>query len=136
MKTNKKAAFGFFATLISSVLAIVSAICYGVIFKGIEYKEPVFNIQICIILAVIGVVAVVLLLINEHTAGFAPALLCLGSGISIMMFVKMVIWPIADTIYGIEPFAEFNKLVMCAVLMLVTLVTAEVGLYAKKYRNA
>ncbi len=136
MKTNKKAAFGFFATLISSVLAIVSAICYGVIFKGIEYKEPVFNIQICIILAVIGVVAVVLLLINEHTAGFAPALLCLGSGISIMMFVKMVIWPIADTIYGIEPFAEFNKLVMCAVLMLVTLVTAEVGLYTKKYRNA
>ncbi len=134
MKTNKKA-FGFFATLVSAVLAVVSAICYGVYFKGIEYKEPVFNIQICIILAVIGVVAVALLLINERTAGFAPALLCLGSGISFLMFVQMVIWPIADTIYGIEPFAEFNKLVLCAVLMLVTLVTAEVGLYTRKYRN-
>lgn len=135
MKTNKKA-FGFFAVLISAVLAIVSAISYGVIFKGIEYKEPVFNIQICIILAVVGVVAIALLLINEHTAGFAPALLCLGSGISFMMFVKMVIWPIADTIYGIEPFPAFTQLVVCAGLMLATVVTAEVGLYAKKYRNA
>lgn len=135
MKTNKKA-FGFYATLVSAVLAIVSAICYGVYFKGIEYKEPVFNIQICILLAVVGIGAVVLLLINERTAGFAPALLCLGSGIAFLMYINMVIWPIADTVYGIEPFSAFTQLVVCAGLMIATLVVAEVGLYAKKYRNA
>ena len=33
MKTSKKAA-GFYVTLFSCILAIASAICYGVLFKG------------------------------------------------------------------------------------------------------
>lgn len=79
MKTSKKAA-GFYVTLFSCVLAIASAICYGVLFKGIEYKEPVFDVRICVIMAAVGIVSAVLVLLNERTAGFAPALLCLGSG--------------------------------------------------------
>jgi len=51
-----------------------------------------------------------------------------------MMFVKMVIWPVADTIYGIEPFPEFTQLVICAVAIVVTLVVSEVALYMKKYK--
>ena len=52
-----------------------------------------------------------------------------------MMFIKMVIWPVADTIYGIEPFPQFNQLVTCAVLLAVTLLVSEVVLYLKKYRT-
>ena len=130
---NEKAP-GYFISLFACVMAVVSAICYGVLFRGIEYKEPVFDVRICVILAVIGIVGAVLLLMGERTAGFAPAILCLGSGISIMMFVKMVIWPVADTIYGIEPFPPFNQLVTCAVLLVVTLIVSEVVLYMKKYR--
>ena len=70
MKTSKKAA-GFYVTLFSCILAIASAICYGVLFKGIEYKEPVFDMRICVIMAAVGIVAAILLLVNEriYTAG-------------------------------------------------------------------
>ena len=130
MKTK---APGFFVSL--AALAVVTAIVYGVLFSAIEYKEPVFDVKISIILAAAGVIAAVLLFINEKTAGFAPAVLCLASGISLMLFVRMVIWPVADTIYGIEPFPQFGQLVTCAVLILVTLVVSEVVLYMKKYRT-
>lgn len=132
MKTK---APGYFISFAACVLAVVSAICYGVLFSGIEYKEPVFDLKICIILAAAGVIGAVLLVLGERTASFAPAVLCVASGISIMMFIKMVIWPIADTIYGIEPFPQFTQLVTCAVLIAATLLISEVVLYLKKYRT-
>ena len=131
MKTK---APGYFISFAACVLAVVSAICYGVLFSGIEYKEPVFDLKICIILAAAGVIGAVLLVLGERTAGFAPAVLCLASGMSIMMFIKMVIWPISDTIVGIEPFPQFTQLVTCAVLIAATLLVSEVVLYLKKYR--
>jgi hypothetical protein len=133
MKSSKKAV-GFYVTLISCVLAVVAAVCYGVIFQGIQYKESVFDIRICIILAAAGILGAALLLVGEQTAGFAPALLCLGSGISFMLFIQIAIWPVSDTIYGIEPFPQFTQLVFCAVLLVVTLVVSEVALYMRKYR--
>ena len=132
MKTK---APGFFISLAACVLAVASAACYGILFPSIQYKEQVFDVRICILMAAAGVVAAVLLLLGPHTAGFAPALLCLASGISFFMFVKMVIWPVADTIYGIEPFPQFTQLVICAVLILATLLVSEVVLYMKKYRT-
>lgn len=125
---------GYFVTLAASVLAVIAAVCYGVLFSGIEYKEPVFDIMICVILAASGVIGVVLAFLGEKTVGFAPAVLCLGSGVSVMMFVKMVIWPVADTIYGIEPFPQFTQLVICAAAIIATLVVSEVALYMKKYK--
>lgn len=127
-------ALGYFVSLAGCALAAVSAICYGVLFSGITYKEPVFDITICILLAVAGVAGAALLFVSERTAGFAPALLCLASGISFLMFIKMVIWPIADTIYGIEPFPQFTQIIVCAVLLVVTLVVSEAALYMKKYK--
>ena len=131
MKTK---ALGYYISFAACVLAVASAICYGVLFPGIEYKEPVFDVRICVILAAAGVIGAVLLLLGERTAGFAPAVLCVASSISIMMFIKMVIWPIADTVYGIEPFPQFTQLVICAVLIAATLLVSEVVLYMKKYR--
>ena len=135
MKTSKKA-FGFYVGILSCVLAVAAAICYGVIFPGIEYKEQVFDVRICVILAAAGVIAAVLLLAGEKTAGFAPALLCLGSGISLMLFINIAIWPVSDTIYGIEPFPAFTQLEVCAALIAATLVISEIALYLKKYRSA
>ena len=132
MKTK---ALGYYISFAACVLAVVSAICYGVLFPGIEYKEQVFDVRICIILAAAGVIGAVLLVLGERTAGFAPAVLCLASGISIMMFIKMVIWPIADTVYGIEPFPQFTQLVICAAMIAATLLVSEVVLYMKKYRT-
>lgn len=90
MMTSKKAP-GFYAGMLACVLAIAAAVCYGVVFPGIEYKEQVFDIRICVILAAAGILAAVLLLAGERTAGFAPALLCLGSGVALMLFINIAI---------------------------------------------
>ena len=90
----------------------------------------------CILLAAAGVIGAVLLFVSRATAGFAPAVLCLASGIGFMMFVRMVIWPVSDTIYGIDPFPQFVQLVICAVLIVLTLIVSEVALYMRKYRKA
>ena len=132
----KAKAAGFYVALAACVLAVVAAIVYGVLFSVIEYKEPVFDQRVCIILGAAGVVAAILLFASKPTAGFAPAILCVASGVSFMMFAMMVIWPVSDTIYGIDPFPQFAQLVLCAVLILLTLVVSEVALYMRKYRKA
>ena len=135
MMTSKKAP-GFYAGMLACVLAIAAAVCYGVVFPGIEYKEQVFDIRICVILAAAGILAAVLLLAGERTAGFAPALLCLGSGVALMLFINIAIWPVSDTIYGIEPFPQITQLVVCAALIAAALVVGEIALYLRKYRHA
>ena len=135
MMTSKKAP-GFYAGMLACVLAIAAAVCYGVVFPGIEYKEQVFDIRTCVILAAAGILAAVLLLAGERTAGFAPALLCLGSGVALMLFINIAIWPVSDTIYGIEPFPQITQLVVCAALIAAALVVGEIALYLRKYRPA
>ena len=135
MMTSKKAP-GFYAGMLACVLAIAAAVFYGVVFPGIEYKEQVFDIRICVILAAAGILAAVLLLAGERTAGFAPALLCLGSGVALMLFINIAIWPVSDTIYGIEPFPQITQLVVCAALIAAALVVGEIALYLRKYRPA
>ena len=135
MMTSKKAP-GFYAGMLACVLAIAAAVCYGVVFPGIEYKEQVFDIRICVILAAAGILAAVLLLAGERTAGFAPALLGLGSGVALMLFINIAIWPVSDTIYGIEPFPQITQLVVCAALIAAALVVGEIALYLRKYRPA
>ncbi|MBR1814221.1 MAG: hypothetical protein IJ773_10405 [Lachnospiraceae bacterium] len=132
----KVKAAGYYVTMLACVLSIAAAIAYGVLFSAIEYKEPVFDQRICLILGVAAVVAFLLLVISKPTAGFAPAILCVASGISFMMFVMMVIWPVSDTIYGIDPFPQFTQLVICAALILLTLLFSEVALYMRKYKEA
>lgn len=128
-------ATGFFITAASALLAVVTAIVYGVIFSGIDYKVPVFSAAICVLLAVAAVVAVALLLLGKQFAGFAPAVLCVCTGISLMIFIEKAIWPISDTAYGIEPFPQFAQLIFCAVLILVNFIVSEVALYMKQYRQ-
>ena len=135
MMTSKKAP-GFYAGMLACVLAIAAAVCYGVVFPGIEYKEQVFDIRICVILAAAGILAAVLLLAGERTDGFAPALLCLGSGVALMLFINIAIWPVSDTISGIEPFPQITQLVVCAALIAAALVVGEIALYLRKYRPA
>ena len=135
MNTSKKAP-GFYAGMLACVLAIAAAVCYGVVFPGIEYKEQVFDIRICVILAATGILAAVLLLAGERTAGFAAALLCLGSGVALMLFINIAIWPVSDTIYGIEPFPQITQLVVCAALIAAALLVGEIALYLRKYRPA
>ncbi|MFR9223587.1 MAG: hypothetical protein ACLVKN_17945 [Flavonifractor plautii] len=51
-----------------------------------------------------GIPAAVLLLAGSGRR-LCPRPLCLGSGVA-LMFINIAIWPVSDTIYGIEPFPD------------------------------
>ncbi len=126
-------AIGFYVGLASALLCAVTAIVYAVAFSGIQYKEQVFDSTVCVLLIAAGVIAAVMLFF-DRLAGFAPVLLCAASGVSLLLYIHAVIWPISDTIVGIEPFPEFTELVVCMVLLVVSFVISEASLYMKKSR--
>lgn len=136
MKRNglQSKAAGFYVGLVAAILCIVSAIMYGVSFSRIQYKEPIFNSSVCILLVAAAVLAVIFIFVDK-LAPFAPVFLCIGSGISLMMFIHVIIWPVSDTIYGIEPFTHMNELVLCFVLIALSFIVSEVSLYLKKVKS-
>ncbi|MDD4850490.1 MAG: hypothetical protein PHO10_07290 [Gemmiger sp.] len=129
---NKAA--GFYAGLVAAALCIAAAVTYSIWFSKIAYKEPLFNQTICIVLAVTAVAGAVMLFV-EKLAPYAPVLLCVGSGVSLLMYIHAMIWPVADTIYGIEPFAHMRELTICAALLGLGFVVSEVALYLKKVKK-
>ncbi len=137
MKQNilQNKAAGFYAGLVAAVLCVAAAAAYGVTFSGIQYKEPIFDAAVCVLLAVAAVAAAVMLFIDQ-LAPFAPVLLCAGSGIALMMYIHAIIWPVSDTIYGIEPFTHMTELTVCAVLIVLSFVVSEVSLYMRKVKAA
>lgn len=129
----QRKAGGFYVGLAAVILCIASAVVYGVTFSTIQYKEPIFDRNLCILLAAAAVISAVMLFVDQ-LAPFAPVVLCAASGICLMMFVHVIIWPVSDTIYGIEPFGHMNELILCAVLLVLSLVVSEVSLYLKKVK--
>lgn len=126
---------GFYAGLAAVLLCVAAAAAYGVTFSKIEYKEPIFDVTVCIVLAAAAVIAAGMLFVGK-LAPFAPVLLCAGSGVSLLMYIHAIIWPVSDTIYGIEPFTHMNELILCAVLLVLSFIVSEVSLYMKKTRAA
>jgi len=129
-----KKASGFYVGVVAALLCVASAVMYGTKVSKMQYKEPIFNSTVCVLLAAAAVIGLAMLLINK-LAGFAPVILCAGSGIGLLMAARKIIWPIADTIYGIEPFAQINELLLCVGLMAASFVVSEIALYLKKTKT-
>lgn len=127
----RKKPVGFYIALLAAVLSVASALIYGLQFSEMVYKEPVFNSNISILLGATAVIALIMLFF-EKLINYAPVVLCLGTGISFLMYVEMIIWPVSDTIYGIEPFPYIDTVVLCTVLILLSFILSEFSLYMKK----
>ncbi len=134
-KDSVKKASGFYVGIIAAVLCIAAAVMYGMKFSSITYKETIYDSNVCLLLGITAGVAIIMLFINK-IAAYAPVVLCAGSGIACLMFVRLMIWPISDTIYGIEPFQHMNELYTCAVLLVLSFLFSEVSLYLKKTKEA
>lgn len=124
---------GFHAGLAAAILCAAAAAAYGVTFSKIEYKEPIFDSTVCVLLAVVAVIAAAMLFVAK-LAPFAPVVLCAGSGVALLMYIHVIIWPVSDTIYGIEPFTHMSELILCAVLLALSFVVSEVSLYLEKIK--
>lgn len=125
---------GFYTGICATLLCIISTVVYVVNVSSISYKEPIFDPTICIILVITSISSAIFLF-GGKLIHYAPVLLCLGSGISLLMYIKMIIWPISDTIYGIEPFPHMNTLIICFVLLFLSFIFSEISLYMKKLKD-
>ena len=127
-------ASGFYTGICAAVLCIAAAIMYNVKFSPISYKEKVYDANICILLIAAAVISIIMLFIRKIMA-YAPVILCFASGIASLMYVKMIIWPVSDTIYGIEPFPYMTEIIVCGVLLVLSFILSECSLYMKKVKE-
>ncbi len=125
---------GFYVGIIAGILCIVSGIMYRTDFISISYKEQVYDDTVVYLLIAAGIIGIIMLLIPK-VDGYAPVVLLIGSGVSALMFIDMMIWPISDTIYGIEPFGYMNEIYLVGGLLLASFIISEVALYLRKVKK-
>lgn len=137
MAANKnvqaKRAAGFYVVILAALLCLAAAIMYSVYFRGVNYSHgSLFSGQVFIGLTAAAVLSVVMLFVRLD--GYAPVVLCLASGLSCLVYIHRMVWPIADIFTAIDPVAFIPELITCGALLLVSFVVAEVSLYMKKRR--
>lgn len=128
---SKKPAAGFYVTIIAALACLAAAIFYNQYFRGQVYKSgPLFSDLVFFGLIGAAVLAVVMLFVRLE--GFAPVVLCLASGLSLLMYIYLMVWPIADVFIAIDPVNFVPQLVTVGALLVGAFVLAEIALYMKK----
>ncbi|MEG2951520.1 MAG: hypothetical protein RR946_12550 [Clostridia bacterium] len=119
--------------IVAALLCLASAIVYSIYFRGVSYSHgSLFSDQVFIGLIAAAVVSVIMLFVKLD--GYAPVVLCLASGLSCLVYIHRMVWPIADIFTAIDPVSFIPQLITCGVLLLSSFVLAEVSLYLKKHK--
>jgi hypothetical protein len=127
-------ASGFYLALLAALLCLISAVLYSVFFAGVDYTHgALFSDTVFIALIAAAVLAVAMLFVRLE--GYAPVVLCLASGISLLVYIHRMVWPIADIFIAIDPVPFIPEMAICGALLLLSFVVAEVSLYRKKRRE-
>ncbi|MGI6238482.1 MAG: hypothetical protein ACOYI5_02525 [Christensenellales bacterium] len=126
-----KRAAGFYVVILAALLCLASAIAYSVNFRGVSYTQgALFSDQVFIGLIAASVVSVIMLFVKLE--GFAPVVLCIVSGVSTLVYIHRMVWPISDIFVAIDPVPFVPELVTCGAMLLASFVLAEISLYMKK----
>lgn len=137
MAENKNLSFrpaaGFYVTILAALTCLASAAFYSMYFRGKVYTHgPLYNDLIFYGLIASAVVGLVMLFFRMD--GFAPVILCIASGLSLLVYIYHMVWPIADVFIAIDPVTFIPQMVICGALLLSSFILAETALYLKKRR--
>ncbi len=122
---------GFYVSILAALLCLASAILYSINFRGIDYSHgSLFSDAAFITLIAAAAVSIVMLFIKLEN--FAPVVLCIASGVSFLVYIHHMVWPIADIFTAIDPVSFVPELIVCGVLLLMSFILSEVSLYMKK----
>jgi len=110
---------------------LASAIIYSVNFRGAVYTHgSLFSDAAFIWLISAAALSIIMMFIKLEN--FAPVVLCIASGISFLVFIHHMVWPIADIFTAIDPVSFVPELILCGALLLLSFILSEVSLYMKK----
>lgn len=122
---------GFYVTALAALVCIVAALYYSTNFRGKVYTHgPLFNEYAFYGLIIAAVVAFLMLFMKLE--GFAPVVLCIASGISFLVFIYHMVWPIADVFTGIDTVVFLPQMITTGALLLGAFILSEIALYMKK----
>ena len=128
---SSKPTYGFYVTILAALACLASAVFYSVYFRGRVYTHgPLFNEPVFYGLIAAAVVCLVMLFVKME--GFAPVILCLASGLSLLVYVYHMVWPIADVFIAIDPVTFVPEMAICGALLLCAFILAEIALYMRK----
>lgn len=127
---------GFYFSVVSMILLILSMVLYKTKFTGIlsEYYNNVVFIP-----AIIGLVLSVILLIFNKTSKYSPIVLWVCTFISFLLFIQAIYMYFTGVFYnGVtsEAIALINKGVLVSVVFyLITCVISNIAVWLKQSKN-
>ncbi len=122
---------GFYISILAALLCLASAIIYSINFRGINYSHgSLFSDAAFIWLITAAALSLIMLFIRLEN--FAPVVLCIASGLSLLVYIHHMVWPIADIFTAIDPVSFIPELILCGALLLISFILSEVSLYMKK----
>ena len=128
--------FGFYFSVVSMILLILSMVLYKTKFTGIlsEYYNNVVFIP-----AIIGLVLSVILLIFNKTSKYSPIVLWVCTFISFLLFIQAIYMYFTGVFYnGVtsEAIALINKGVLVSVVFyLITCVISNIAVWLKQSKD-
>ncbi len=127
---------GFYFSVVSMILLILSMVLYKTKFTGIlsEYYSNVVFIP-----AIIGLVLSVILLIFNKTSKYSPIVLWVCTFISFLLFIQAIYMYFAGVFYNgvtFEAIALINKGVLVSVVFyLITCVISNIAVWLKQSKD-
>lgn len=127
---------GFYFSVVSMILLILSMVLYKTKFTGIlsEYYSNVVFIP-----AIIGLVLSVILLIFNKTSKYSPIVLWVCTFISFLLFIQAIYMYFTGVFYnGVtsEAIALINKgVLVCVVFYLITCVISNIAVWLKQSKD-
>lgn len=127
---------GFYFSVVSMILLILSMVLYKTKFTGIlsEYYNNVVFIP-----AIIGLVLSVILLIFNKTSKYSPIVLWVCTFISFLLFIQAIYMYFAGVFYNgvtFEAIALINKGVLVSVVFyLITCVISNIAVWLKQSKD-
>ena len=130
-KLLENKAYGYYVTLALSVLSVVVAVVYAVLYSGSRYMSLP-----AVILPIVGAVAAVALGFVRGGGKWANAVLALCDFVALLFYVYGIYFYVSVVLGGIQASSFNSQFVICTVLFVGLLIANLVNVFLKQEKEA
>ena len=130
-KLLENKAYGYYVTLALSVLSVVVAVVYAVLYSGSRYMSLP-----AVILPIVGAVAAVALGFVRGGGKWANAVLALCDFVALLFYVYGIYFYVSVVLVGIQASSFNSQFVICTVLFVGLLIANLVNVFLKQEKEA
>ena len=130
-KLLENKAYGYYVTLALSVLSVVVAVVYAVLYSGSRYMSLP-----AVILPIVGAVAAVALGFVRGGGKWANAVLALCDFVALLFYIYGIYFYVSVVLVGIQASSFNSQFVICTVLFVGLLIANLVNVFLKQEKEA